>query len=77
MEEYILEIFNSKEELCAKYKIDNIKIFRLNDEGAKTKLALIKTKNSNLKFMYLYNLIVIHPYRTKLRIEFSEFGVII
>ena len=48
MEEYILEIFNSNEELCAKYKIDNIKILKLDDEGAKTKLALIKTKNSNL-----------------------------
>ena len=45
MEEYILEIFNSKEELCAKYKIDNIKILRLDDEGANKKLALIKTKN--------------------------------
>ena len=44
MEEYILEIFHSREELCAKYKIDNIKILKLDDEGAKTKLALIKTK---------------------------------
>ena len=54
MEEYILEIFNSKEELCTKYKIDNIKILKLDDEGAKTKLALIKTKNSNLKFIFMY-----------------------
>lgn len=54
MEEYILEIFNSREELCAKYKIDKIKILKLDDEGAKTKLALIKTKNSNLKFIFMY-----------------------
>ena len=58
MEEYILEIFNSREELCAKYKIDNIKILRLDDERANTKLALIKTKNFNLKFMiFLYFLV--------------------
>ena len=54
MEEYILEIFNNREELCAKYKIDNIKILKLDDEGAKTKLALIKTKNFNLKFIFMY-----------------------
>ena len=54
MEECILEIFNSREELCAKYKIDNIKILRLDDEGANTKLALIKTKNFNLKFIFMY-----------------------
>ena len=54
MKEYILEIFNSKEELCVKYKIDNIKILKLDDEGAKTKLALIKTKNFNLKFIFMY-----------------------
>jgi len=54
MEEYILEIFNSKEELCAKYKIDNIKILKLYDGGTNTKLALIKTKNFNLKFIFMF-----------------------
>lgn len=54
MEECILEIFHSREELRAKYKIDNIKILKLDDEGAKTKLALIKTKNFNLKFIFMY-----------------------